>query len=361
MRESASARGQARGGGAGHRREPPSRGIAARSERAGRRALSDGTHERSRARALGALRLRSRLRAGRARDGRRARSRIADLLEVYEVDRPRTIEALYRRRGREHRAVALALPPQRALPLAGPSVSLPAAAGLGLRAREAPRDRVRSAVSRLRGHAALEARGGPRRAARRRTSGRIGASNTLVRDRGRLARREHRRRRRLRSARRPRHRRGPDRRRRRRRRRGAGRHRGGAAAGLRGDRWRPGATRRPTASPRRWTSIRSPGRTSPASEADLYVNATPVGWRDDDPPAIPESFFEARPLVFDCVYRRDGRETVDDPRRRAPRSVRRSRACRCSRRRPSGRRSCFGVDDVTLDEVAAHPPGGLAR
>ena len=46
-----------------------------------------------------------------------------------------------------------------------------------------------------------------------------------------------------------------------------------------------------------------------ASEADLYVNATPVGWRDEDPPAIPESLLEARPLVFDCVYRRDGRET----------------------------------------------------
>jgi 3-dehydroquinate dehydratase / shikimate dehydrogenase len=46
-----------------------------------------------------------------------------------------------------------------------------------------------------------------------------------------------------------------------------------------------------------------------ASEADLYVNATPVGWRDDDPPAIPPNLLEERPLVFDCVYRRDGHET----------------------------------------------------
>ena len=46
-----------------------------------------------------------------------------------------------------------------------------------------------------------------------------------------------------------------------------------------------------------------------SSEADLYVNATPVGWRDEDPSAIPRGVFEGRPLVFDCVYRRDGRET----------------------------------------------------
>ena len=177
---------------------------------------------------------RSRLRAGRARDGRRARFPSRDLLEVYEVDRPRTIEALYRRRGREHRAVAVALPPQRDLPLAGPSVSLPAAAGLGLRARKAPRDRVRSAVPGVRGHAALEARGGPRRKA----LGRRPVDRSVEHARPgslRLARGKHRRRRGLRSARRPRHRRGADRRRRRGRRRGAGRHRGRAAAGLRGD------------------------------------------------------------------------------------------------------------------------------
>ncbi len=48
----------------------------------------------------------------------------------------------------------------------------------------------------------------------------------------------------------------------------------------------------------------------PASEADLYVNATPLGWRDDEPSALPASVLEARPLVFDCVYRRDGRETA---------------------------------------------------
>ena len=57
-----------------------------------------------------------------------------------------------------------------------------------------------------------------------------------------------------------------------------------------------------------------------ASEADLYVNATPVGWRDEDPRAIPESLLESRPLVFDCVYRRDGRETS---------TIRAARAAKC--------------------------------
>ena len=46
------------------------------------------------------------------------------------------------------------------------------------------------------------------------------------------------------------------------------------------------------------------------TEADLYVNATPVGWRAEDPPAVPERVLEGRPLVFDCVYRRDGSLTA---------------------------------------------------
>jgi len=46
-----------------------------------------------------------------------------------------------------------------------------------------------------------------------------------------------------------------------------------------------------------------------ASEADLYLNATPVGSLDGDPPAFPASVLANRPLVFDCVYRRDGRAT----------------------------------------------------
>ncbi len=90
----------------------------------------------------------------------------------------------------------------------------------------------------------------------------------------------------------------------------------------------------------------------PASEADLYVNATPVGWRDDDPPAIPANLFEARPLVFDCVYRRDGRETS---------TIRAARAAKCPTveglqmfaTQAARQAQLFGVEGVTVEEVAA--------
>ncbi len=89
----------------------------------------------------------------------------------------------------------------------------------------------------------------------------------------------------------------------------------------------------------------------PASEADLYLNATPVGWRDDEPSAIPERVLEGRPLVFDCVYRRDGRETS---------TIRAARAAKCPT--VDGLRmfvvqavrqaQLFGVEGVTTEEVA---------
>ena len=89
-----------------------------------------------------------------------------------------------------------------------------------------------------------------------------------------------------------------------------------------------------------------------ASEADLYVNATPVGWRDEDPPAIPLRPLEGKPLVFDCVYRRDGRETS---------TIRAARAAKCPT--VEGRQmfaaqavrqsQLFGLKDVTLAEVTA--------
>jgi len=95
-----------------------------------------------------------------------------------------------------------------------------------------------------------------------------------------------------------------------------------------------------------------------ASEADLYVNATPVGWRDEDPPAIPERLLEARPLVFDCVYRRDGRETS---------TIRAARAAGCPM--VDGLRmfsvqavrqaELFGVEGVTAEEVMAILRDGL--
>jgi shikimate dehydrogenase len=87
-----------------------------------------------------------------------------------------------------------------------------------------------------------------------------------------------------------------------------------------------------------------------ASEADLYINATPVGWRDEDPPALPARVFEGRPLVFDCVYRRDGRETA---------TIRAARAAGCATidglrmfaAQAVRQAQLFGVDGVSFDEV----------
>lgn len=86
------------------------------------------------------------------------------------------------------------------------------------------------------------------------------------------------------------------------------------------------------------------------TEADLYLNATPVGWRADDPPAVPERVLEGRPLVFDCVYRRDGAETS---------TIRAARAAGCPTIsgmdmfavQAAAQAGFFGVDEVTRDEV----------
>ena len=87
-----------------------------------------------------------------------------------------------------------------------------------------------------------------------------------------------------------------------------------------------------------------------SSEADLYLNATPVGWRDEDPSAIPPGLFEARPLVFDCVYRRDGRETS---------TIRQARAAGCPTvdglrmlaAQAVRQAALFGLEDVSFEEV----------
>jgi shikimate dehydrogenase/3-dehydroquinate dehydratase type I len=102
-----------------------------------------------------------------------------------------------------------------------------------------------------------------------------------------------------------------------------------------------------------WDSLAS-------SEADLYLNATPVGWKDDDPPAIPQSLFEGRPLIFDCVYRRDGIPTS---------TIRLARAARCPTiegltmlaSQAVRQAQCFGVDGVTLSEVTEILQRGVAR
>jgi 3-dehydroquinate dehydratase/shikimate dehydrogenase len=86
------------------------------------------------------------------------------------------------------------------------------------------------------------------------------------------------------------------------------------------------------------------------TEADLYLNATPVGSRPDDPPTFARSVVEHRPLVFDCVYRRDGSPTatiaaaraascptVDGLQMFAAQAVRQSRL--------------FGVENASSEEV----------
>ena len=96
-----------------------------------------------------------------------------------------------------------------------------------------------------------------------------------------------------------------------------------------------------------------------ASEADLYVNATPVGWRDDEPSAIPPAVFAGRPLVFDCVYRRDGRETS---------TIRAARAAKCPTVdglkmfvvQAVRQAELFGLEGVTAEEVTAILREGFA-
>jgi shikimate dehydrogenase/3-dehydroquinate dehydratase type I len=87
------------------------------------------------------------------------------------------------------------------------------------------------------------------------------------------------------------------------------------------------------------------------TEADLYVNATPVGAHEEDPAVFPASVLENRPLVFDCVYRRDGRP---------PATIRAARAAGCPTvegirmfaAQAVRQARLFGVGDVTEEEVA---------
>lgn len=89
-----------------------------------------------------------------------------------------------------------------------------------------------------------------------------------------------------------------------------------------------------------------------ASEADLYLNATPLGARDEDGSAVPAAVLENRPLVFDCVYRRDGSPTP---------TTRAARAARCPvvegiqmfSAQALRQARLFGVEDGTPEEITA--------
>ena len=86
------------------------------------------------------------------------------------------------------------------------------------------------------------------------------------------------------------------------------------------------------------------------SEADLYFNATPIGSREEDPPAFPARVFANRPLVFDSVYRRDGSPTS---------TIRAARAAGCPvvegirmfAAQAVRQARLFRVQDATLEEV----------
>ena len=89
-----------------------------------------------------------------------------------------------------------------------------------------------------------------------------------------------------------------------------------------------------------------------ASEADLYVNATPIGMREEDDPALPASVLAQRPLVLDCVYLKDGRATP---------TIRAARAAGCPviegirmfAAQAVRQAGLFGVEGVTADEIAS--------
>lgn len=87
------------------------------------------------------------------------------------------------------------------------------------------------------------------------------------------------------------------------------------------------------------------------SEAHLYVNATPVGSRPEDPSALPARVLDSRPLVFDCPYRGDGTETS---------TIRAARGAGCRTVnglemfavQAAAQARLFGVEDATREEAA---------
>lgn len=88
------------------------------------------------------------------------------------------------------------------------------------------------------------------------------------------------------------------------------------------------------------------------SEADLYVNTTPVGSRPEDPPALPAKVLAGQPLVFDCPYRNDRSPTA---------TILAAQAARCATVsglemfavQAAAQARLFGVEGATREEVAA--------
>lgn len=89
----------------------------------------------------------------------------------------------------------------------------------------------------------------------------------------------------------------------------------------------------------------------PETEADLYVNATPVGSAPGDPPALPARVLENRPLVFDCVYRKDAETSTVAAARRARCPV--VEGVQMFAAQAVRQARLFGVADATIQEIDA--------
>jgi shikimate 5-dehydrogenase/3-dehydroquinate dehydratase len=93
-----------------------------------------------------------------------------------------------------------------------------------------------------------------------------------------------------------------------------------------------------------------------ATEADLYVNATPLGSSDGDPSAVPKTVLENRPLVFDCVYRANGETPTIAAALAARCPV--VRGLRMFAAQAVRQARLFGVADARLEEVEDLLPAG---
>ena len=92
------------------------------------------------------------------------------------------------------------------------------------------------------------------------------------------------------------------------------------------------------------------------TEADLDVNATPIGSEPGDPSALPGAVLENRPLVFDCAYRRGGETETIGAARRARCPVVDGLAMFAAQALRQAR--LFGVEDARQGEIGELLAGG---
>ena len=85
------------------------------------------------------------------------------------------------------------------------------------------------------------------------------------------------------------------------------------------------------------------------TEADLYINTTPMGSADGDASAVPVKVLENRPLVFDCVYRRSGETATVTAARRARCAVIDGLTLFAGQALRQAR--LFGIADAAMEEI----------